>query len=136
MAELIDYRVSYGECVGYCTSTLTINGSEIELVQTSNAGEPPLHFRGSIDENLADRIRDSVAKVDVEQLDSIYGDPDAHDEGAVTIRLAGDGGVTEHSYSRGRPPDHLAALDALIGPIVLHWIDGDPPQGVRFNDVP
>ncbi|MEN8239578.1 MAG: hypothetical protein ABFR53_10290 [Actinomycetota bacterium] len=137
MADLVDYRVSYGECIGFCTSVLTIDGSTIELVQTSeHPPEPSRRFLGILAADLVEEIDRAAAVVQVERLERVYGEPDAHDEGAVTVRLHASGGITAHSYSRGMPPDDLAALDALLSPVVLGWIDGDPPPGAWFNEIP
>lgn len=137
MVELVDYRVSYGECVGYCISMLTIDGSAIELVQTSNdLGEPPRRFTGEIEAALSREIASEAEKVAQGTLSGVYGTPDARDEGAVTIRIRGHAGVTEHAYSRGGPPIEFAALDDLLSPILLGWIDGVAPTEVRFNELP
>jgi hypothetical protein len=137
MVELVDYSVSYGECVGYCTSILTIEGTAVELVQTSNdSGEPRRRFTGGIDPHLGQRIGEEAAKLDPQGLRTTYGTPDARDEGAVTVRIRGVTGVTEHRYSRGGPPIEFAALDALLSPVLLGWVDGDSPVGLRFDDSP
>jgi hypothetical protein len=54
----------------------------------------------------------------------------------VTVRIRGRHGVTEHRYPRGEPPAALAALDALVSPILIGWIDGVPPPGVRIDSSP
>ena len=137
MVELVDYSISYGECVGYCTSVLTIDGDAIELARTSNdPGERLRRFTGGIDPVLSQRIGEEAANLDPQGLRTTYGTPDARDEGAVTVRLRGVTGVTAHGYSRGGPPIEFAALDALLSPILLAWIDGEAPTGVRFNELP
>jgi hypothetical protein len=137
MVELVDYRVSYGECVGYCTSVLTIDGSALELVQTSNGpAEPPRRFTGEIGTDLGQRIDEEAANIDTQALRTTYGEPDARDEGAVTVRIRGRMGVSEHRYSRGGPPVEFAALDALLSPVLLGWVDGEPVAGVRFDTFP
>jgi hypothetical protein len=137
MVELVDYRVSYGECVGYCTSVLTIDGSAIELVQTSNGpDEDERRFTGEIDPALNHKIAAEAAKVEQGTLRRTYGTPDARDEGAVTIRIRGRAGVTEHRYSRGGPPGELSNLDDLLSPVLLGWIDGDAPPAVHFKRSP
>jgi hypothetical protein len=137
MVELVDYSISYGECVGYCTSVLTIDGVEIELVQTSDdPGEPLRRFIGKIDPDLSQRIGEEAANLDPQGLRTTYGTPDARDEGAVTVRLRGETGVTEHRYSRGGPPIEFATLDGFLSAILLGWVDGDSPVGLRFDDSP
>jgi len=137
MVELVDYSISYGECVGYCTSVLTIDGTVVELVQTSNdPAELPRRFTGAVEADLSHKIASEAATLDPRGLRTIYGEPDARDEGAVTVQIRRHGGVTEHTYSRGGPPVEFAALDTLVSPILLGWIDGEAPTGVRFNEVP
>ena len=137
MCELVDYRVSYGECVGYCTSVLTIDGSAVSLLQTSNGrDERERRFTGEMDANLSRTITSEAANLDKRDLHEVYGTPDARDEGAVTVRLRGPGGVTAHTFSRGDPPDELSALDAILSPILLGWVDGDAPDGVLFKESP
>ena len=137
MLELVDYGVTYGECVGYCTSVLRIDGSVIELIQTSqDPSESPRRYRGEIDRALSERIVAVVARLEPERLQRTYGTPDARDEGAVTFRLRGRAGMTAHSCSRGAPPDELSKLDELLSPVLLGWIDGDAPAGVHFHEAP
>jgi hypothetical protein len=137
MCDLVDYRVAYGECVGYCTSILTVHGPRIELTQTANLPNVDARrFTGEIEAGLSQAIVEAAASLEQGNLRDVYGTPDARDEGAVTVRLRGRSGVTDHSYSRGSPPAALVALDALLSPIVLGWIDHDPPAGVRFDDTP
>jgi hypothetical protein len=137
MVELVDYRVSYGECVGYCTSVLTIDGPAIELVQTSNGPDgDERRFTGEIDPALSHKIAAEAAELQQEVLSKVYGTPDARDEGAVTVRIRGRAGVTEHRYSRGGPPGELSNLDDLLSPILLGWIDGDAPLAVHFKSSP
>jgi hypothetical protein len=137
MAELIEYSISYGECVGYCTSTLTIDGSVIELVQEGNGPDvEERRFAGEIAERLGQRIASVTAELEQETLSDVYGTPDARDEGAVTVRLRGGAGETGHTYSRGGAPSEFAELDDLLSPIVLGWIDGEDTRGVRFDEIP
>jgi hypothetical protein len=137
MVELVDYRVSYGECVGYCASVLTIDGFDIKLVQTSNSPDADVRrFTGKIKAAMSERIAAAAVKLEPETLRATYGTPDARDEGAVTVRIRCRTGVTQHSYSRGDPPHELAALDALLSPMLLGWIDGEPPDAVHFDQVP
>ena len=137
MVELVDYSISYGECVGYCMSVLTIDGTVVELVQTSNdPGEQPRRFTGEIDADLGQRIDGEATNLGPQGLRRTYGEPDARDEGAVTVRIRDAVGATEHAYSRGGPPIEFAALDGLLSPILLGWIDGEAPTGVRFNELP
>ena len=137
MVELVDYSISYGECVGYCASVLIIDGTAVVLVQTSNdPGEPPRRFTGEIDAGLGQRIDEETANLDSQGLRGTYGEPDARDEGAVTVRIRGGVGVSQHRYSRGGPPNEFAALDALLSPVLLGWVDGEAPSGVRYNEVP
>jgi hypothetical protein len=137
MVELVDYSISYGECVGYCTSVLTIDGTVVELVQRSNdPGEPTRRFTGQIEALLSQRIDEDAAKLEPQELRPMYGTPDARDEGAVTVRIRDRTDVTEHSYSRGAPPNEFTALDALLSPILLSWVDGDSLAGLRFDDSP
>jgi len=137
MVELVDYSISYGECVGYCMSVLTIDGTVVELVQTSNdPAELPRRFTGEIDSGLVRRIDEKAAKLDPQGLRTTYGEPDARDEGAVTVRIRGSAGVTEHMYSRGGPPSEFAILDGLLSLILLGWIDGEATPGVTLNGVP
>ena len=137
MAELVDYRVSYGECVGYCTSVLTIDGSSVELIQMSNdPDETDRRFTGEIKPTLSQPIVEEAAKLEHVNMKEIYGTPDARDEGAVTVRIRRSAGVTEHTYSRGGPPNEFSALDALLSPIGVGWIDGAASAGVRFNSFP
>jgi hypothetical protein len=137
MVELVDYSISYGECVGYCTSVLTIDGTVVELVQTSNDPEEPARrFTGEIDAGLSRRIASEAAELEQGNLSEVYGTPDARDEGAVTVRIHGMAVVTEHTYSRGGPPIEFAALDALLSPVLLGWVDGVPPESLRFDDSP
>jgi hypothetical protein len=137
MVELVNYSISYGECVGYCTSVLTIDGSAIELVQTSDdPGEPPRRFTGVIDADLGGRISRQVAILEQDNLSEVYGTPDARDEGAVTMQIRGGSGVTEHTYSRGGPPSGLSNLDDLLSPISLGWIDGEAIPGVILHESP
>jgi len=137
MVELVDYSISYGECVGYCMSMLTIDGLSIELSQMSNgADKSERRFTGKIEAGLRQRIVQEAARLEHGNLSEVYGTPDARDEGAVTIRTRGPGGVTEHRYSRGDPPREFAALDALLSPILVGWVDGEASPGVHFNDAP
>lgn len=136
MVELIDYRISYGECVGYCTSVLTVNGSALELVQTSNGPDADeRRFTGTVEAGLSRKIAAVAEKLDQGSLKDTYGTPDARDEGAVTVRIRRRG-VTEHRYSRGEPPNDLSDLDVLLSPILLGWVDGESPPGVLFDEVP
>jgi hypothetical protein len=137
MAELVDYRISYGECAGYCTSALTINGSALELVQEgTGVDDVERRFSGDIEEARSRRSASEAAGLQQGNLSNVYGVPDARDEGAVTVRIRGAAGVTEHRYSRGEAPSAFAALDELLSPILLGWIDGEHVRGVRYNDVP
>lgn len=137
MAELVDYRVSYGECIGYCTSVLTIDGFDMELVQIGNGPDSDeRRFTGEIDTGFSRSILEEVAHLEQGNLNTVYGTPDARDEGAVTVRIRGQADITEHRYSRGEPPKEFAALDALLSPILLGWIDGDSVAGLRFDDSP
>jgi hypothetical protein len=137
MPELVDYAVTYGECAGYCTAVLSIDGSGIELVRTSSDPDgPALRYAGEIDRDLREAIAAEVESLEPGRLRRVYGEPDARDEGAVTVRTGGPGGTTAHSYSRGSPPRELADLDALLSPILFGWIDGEAPVGVRLIDVP
>jgi hypothetical protein len=137
MVELVDYRISYGECVGYCTSVLTVDVTSIELVQSGDqGGEPPRRFTGEIDARIGRKIAREAAKLDQSNLGARYGTPDARDEGAATVRIRGESGVTEHMYSRGEPPSGLSNLDELLSPILLGWIDGEAIPGVIINGAP
>ncbi len=137
MAELVDYGVSYGECLGYCTSVLHVNGTIITLTQVSNGPDAHVRrFTGEIESELGERIAEVAARLEPGHLQTTYGTPDARDEGAVTVRIGSRAGVTEHTYSRDEPPDELSALDALLSPILLGWVDGNPVSGLRFDQSP
>jgi hypothetical protein len=137
MVELVDYSISYGECVGYCTSVLTIDGAAAELVQSSSdPGDPLRRFTGEIDADLGQRIDEEAAKLELGNLSEVYGTPDARDEGAVTVRIRWSAGVTEHTYSRGEPPSGLSKLDDLVSPILVGWVDGESTPGVILNEAP
>ena len=137
MAELVDYGISYGECIGYCTTVLRVDGLTIELIQTSeDPDDVSRRFMGTVDRDLAGRIASDVAKLDPGHLMAVYGEPDSGDEGAVTLRIRGLGGTTAHVYSRGAPPAQLTDVDDLLSPILTGWLDGEPVAGVSVTASP
>ena len=135
--ELIDYRVTYGECAGYCTTELRLRGSGLELIQRStSANDPDLACSGEADCGLVARIEAALAGIDSSELSAVYGKPDSHDEGAATIRLRHDAQVSEHTYSATSPPAELERLHPILSGIVTAWLERDTFDGATFNDFP
>ncbi len=135
--QLVDFSVSYGECVGYCTTVLVVSGTDLTLVRLSDDDvDPELRYRGRADRSIVERIRAAAATAVPKDLEPVYGTPDAHDEGAATIRLLSETLVTQHQYSATEPPPPLQDLHELLSAIMIAWIDNDEIHDVNFDEVP
>lgn len=135
--DLVDFAVSYGECSGYCTTVLHISAPDLELVRISDeAADPDLRYTGTADEETMARIGEALDAVCPADLEAVYGRPDSRDEGAATVRLMTDRGVSEHRYSATDPPPPLRDLHDILTAILHAWLDGEPVSGVTFDSFP
>ena len=135
--KLVDFGLSYGECVGYCTTVLAVANNELELMRLSDdESDPELRFRGTVDETVARRIQRAATATDRDGLEPIYGSPDAHDEGAATILFVRHTVVSEHRYSATAPPEALAELHIVLSDITVAWIECEQIEGVTFDECP
>lgn len=110
----IGYGISFGECLGYCIRTLTIDQDSIQFVKSG----------WTIDSLLSDiacsdptddfsALTGEVDFIQFLQLDSIIGCPDCADGGAEWIELtSGDN-------------RHKVVFDYLHPPLVLEDITSD-----------
>lgn len=126
----VELVVTYGECVGYCTTILRVSGTLVTLTRVSDLeADPDQVAVAEASEEWASQVRATLESVDTQDLESIYGNPDSRDEGAATVRIVHEGAVSEHTYSAVDPPPPLTDLHGLLMPILEAWVNGEPIPG-------
>lgn len=137
VTDLVEFTLSYGECAGYCTTTLQVDGRRLELIRTNtDPSELALRFTGVLEDEMALRLSGAMERIEPARLELVHGSPDARDEGAATMRFRDDATVTEHRYSATDPPPELGELHDLLSTIVLAWLEGDSVPGAFFDSTP
>jgi len=115
----LEARVYYGECIGYCITTVTfLTDGEVELLaegwnEEGNDLEPTT-ATGTLSDAAASDWETLLAEVNSLTLDEVYGCPDCDDGGGVSVLREN---MTPTDYPAGDPPDVLADFDAFLWPV-------------------
>lgn len=104
---------SFGECLGYCVTELTVRGMQAEIVYSGwnrdGAPEPVRHSRtlSAAERNALDRAFDRVA---FQRADAVYGCPDCADGGAEWVGVAEGDEEERVTFEYGRSVREVAAF--------------------------
>jgi hypothetical protein len=136
-SDLVELTITYGECIGYCTTVLRVNGDELSLFRIStDDAAPEIEVTGSASRDWAEHLRQLVTSASGEALEAVYGKPDSRDEGAATIRIPRNGSSSEHTYSMTDPPQPLLELHEALAEVLHAWVAGGNLPGVDFASRP
>lgn len=112
---LIQYGTSFGECVGYCKTTLIINSSELVYSKSTWSNEPPakeglLSFSSS--QWLA--LTDAIDFAELKNLDATIGCPDCGDGGTEWVEIKKGSETKRIIFEYGENIPELADLLILL----------------------
>jgi hypothetical protein len=84
----IEYGTSFGECIGYCNTSISITNNNIEYTASSNSDTyPTISQNVEIDEDVLNNLLEKVDFIIFRNLDEIIGCPDCADGGAEWVSI-------------------------------------------------
>lgn len=134
--DLVELTITYGECIGYCTTVLRVDGDELSLLRISTDDAPDVEVTGSASRSWVEHLRQLVRSVRGEALEAVYGKPDSRDEGAATLRIPRNGSSSGHTYSATDPPQPLLELHEALAEVLHAWVAGENLPDVEFASRP
>lgn len=105
---------SFGECLGYCVTELTVEGREATLVYSGwEIGQqlPDIEHRRTLSDAERLRLERAFDRAALRRADEIYGCPDCADGGAEWVGASGDGAEKRVTFEYG---DEVGGLDDYI----------------------
>jgi len=103
---------SFGMCLGYCTTELTIAADEIRFVESSRdpAAHPERTRRAAIQPGEWEEIVSLARPSLLEGLEEVYGCPDCADGGAEWIEVEQDGVRRRVTFEYGSTVERIQPL--------------------------
>lgn len=116
---LIETGTSFGECIGYCKSTLTLEGSSAKYTEESwrPAEDPAKAVDYIIDDTELSAIQTVMEITDISSLDEVIGCPDCADGGAEWLNISRGGKTKKITFEYGADIKEISALMALLRPL-------------------
>lgn len=112
--QSISYGTSFGMCVGYCQNTMTITGNKATLIRLNPRTKDKKVCEILLSAMEIEAIRNELAKVEFEHLDTIYGCPDCADGGAAFIEMDNGSKRKKVIFPYGGAPAPLMALSKQL----------------------
>lgn len=115
--EYIEYGTSFGECIGYCKSSLKVTKEKI-ICKKSSWGTLE-DVTTSKDNNNEDwtKLLNKINLNTFFSLDSIYGCPDCADDGAEWIEIKRENKTHKVIFEFGEEPEALKAILQSLSPM-------------------
>jgi hypothetical protein len=110
---IIGFGTSFGMCAGFCEQTLSIDGSDVELIAADRGDDELITTRGVLTDAARARLRSAAASIDPASVVEVIGCPDCADGGAAFLDLALPARHVRSSYDFGGPPTAYVEADAL-----------------------
>ena len=103
---------SFGMCLGYCTTELTVTPEEILFVERSRnpAEHPERTRRAALGAGEWEEIVSLAGRAPLEGLQEVYGCPDCADGGADWIEVERDGVRRRVTFEHGSTVERIQPL--------------------------
>lgn len=115
---IVAASLEYGLCAGYCKTAIAVDGEEVVATLSSREDLSPLENRGRLTANAQGQLDDMAFDLADRELRPRYGCPGCADGGISSIELRVGDDVSAHQYEHERPPEALAAINALVDDII------------------
>ena len=105
---------SFGECLGYCVTELSVEDRSATLVYRGWAPDrslPDIQHRRTLSADERRRLDRAFDRAALRRADEVYGCPDCADGGAEWVGATWDGGEKRVTFEYG---DTVRGLDAYI----------------------
>ncbi|KAA3616502.1 MAG: hypothetical protein DWQ05_12290 [Calditrichaeota bacterium] len=112
----IETGTSFGECIGYCSTTMEIAGTSVVYKSYSwNATEfPERKLEFELDDAEYDGLNSVLNLTDISTLDAVIGCPDCADGGAEWISIEQSGKTKKVSFEYGAEIPEISAIMAIL----------------------
>lgn len=112
---------SFGMCVGYCSTELSLSEREVRFIRSSRSAEyPPLTRHQAMSAERWNAIRAAIDWNALAGLEAVYGCPDCADGGAEWIEVTSAGTTKRVTFEYGAELPELASLQGQIRALREH----------------
>lgn len=113
--ETIKYGRSFGKCIGYCKSDLTINNQQVIFTKSTNGNQKQtISCVNELDKETLDLIVSNLNLNYFNDSPPIIGCPDCADGGAEYVEINNNGNIKRITFEYGNPPKQLLDLVNLL----------------------
>ncbi len=107
----ITYGTSFGMCIDYCVSNISLGTEEVKFSKSKNGPTPDTKTCvKKITEGELDALKSLVKQSDFEKLPAVIGCPDCADGGAEWIALKINGKMKKVTFEYGKAPNAIKEL--------------------------
>lgn len=107
----IAYGTSFGMCVDYCISNISLGVDEVKFSKSKNGATPDTKIcTKKMTESELEALKTLVKQSDFEKLPTVIGCPDCTDGGAEWIALKINGKVKKVTFEYGKAPKAVKEL--------------------------
>lgn len=108
---VLSYGTSFGECIGYCQTELTLTAASITYTLRSQVTmQPDRRYVSRMPPGLWRDLTARVAAIRFEALDDVYGCPDCADGGAEWVEVHEGLFAKRVTFEYRNAPEPLGAL--------------------------
>lgn len=113
--SLVAAGLSFGECLGYCTHQLLLDGRDLELRSGSNDGQPENTSAARLTDAGVAAVAALADQLATGSLEDVYGCPDCNDGGDAFLDIIREGDIVFRvHWAADDPAAPVAAADALL----------------------
>lgn len=121
----IQASTSFGFCVGYCRTTLTISSQEVVFLEEGTRSTvSPRRRTAPISTSEWESLVSAIDRSRIEGLPAIVGCPDCADAGAESLEVLGDGWRKRVDFDYGAAMPELQPLLARVRAVRQRLIAG------------
>lgn len=111
----IKYGTSFGMCIGYCRSDLTINNKNATFVKSKNTTQKDaITCINQLDEKILVAMLNDINLNSFMNLPEVIGCPDCADGGAEYVEITSGGKTKRVTYEFGKTPAQISDLVAKL----------------------
>lgn len=108
---VLSYGTSFGHCIGYCQSSLTLSGETAKLTLADNRNELPTKEKSrTLTQKEINQLYSNLNWDQFNSLDETIGCPDCADGGAEWVEISDSNTVKKVTFEYGRAPKEIVNL--------------------------
>jgi hypothetical protein len=126
--EYVKYGTSFGECLGYCVNSISLDGSEIVLLREGwniEGGLPDIKITESLQDSIWLKITQEIDFSAFSKLDTILGCPDCTDGGAEWLEVSYKGDIHKVVFEYMNEPEILELCIPRLRDLMEGYITED-----------